>query len=434
MMAEIRPFRGYRFALKSPDDLKRYVAPPYDMLSASMIDDLYNADDHNVVRITQCKAQSDDTTNKDRHRRAARTLSEWINEHVLIRDDQSSVYVCKQTFIFHDGAAERTAERTGVIVLVKLVDFSEKVVLPHEATLSGPKQDRYDLLEVTRSHTEQIFGLLEDTGDFHHQLRDMSAGEPDGIFEDATGVVHRLYHCGDQKFIVKLIELAAGKTILIADGHHRYETALNFYRDTKNCAYDSIMMTLVSTADPGLVIRPFHRLIRREGNRVVMREALSDYFTLTDLGDTAPEPVYDFILSGDKRGEFVFQDSETGRLFSCSLNEEGKRFVASIMPEHSMEWKLLPVSLINILVINTILGLPLDGKVLHDVVDYVNDAGIGTERCSDGEKWYGGFYIRPLSIGTIGSIVSAGERMPQKSTNFYPKMYSGLVLHSMDRR
>lgn len=432
-MAEIRPFRGYTYALKSPDELARFIAPPYDMLSAVMIEDLYTKDDHNIVRITQCKAHADDTANSDRHRRAARTLSEWINEHVLVRDDEPSFYVCKQSFTIKDGAAERTVERTGVIVLVKLVDFSEKVVLPHEATLSGPKQDRYDLLEATRSHTEQIFGLLEDTGEFHRLLAEMSAGEPDGIFKDATGVVHRLYRCSDQEVIKRLIELAAGKTILIADGHHRYETALNFYHDTRNNAYDSIMMTLVSTADPGLVIRPFHRLIRREGNRVTMREALSEYFTLAGLGDTAPEPIYSFVSSGDSRGEFVFQDSETGRLFSCTLNEEGKRFIASIMPERSMEWKQLPVSLINVIVINKILGLPLDGKVLHDVVEYVNDAALGTERCADGGKWYGGFYIRPLSIGTIGSIVSAGERMPQKSTNFYPKMYSGLVLHTMDQ-
>ena len=160
-MAEIRPFCGYRFALQAPDDLKKFVAPPYDMLSAEMIDSLYATDNHNVVRVTQCKAMPEDTANIDRHRRAAQTLSMWIKDNVLIRDTEPSLYVYKQKFTYDEAGAAKTVERTGVVALVKLVDFSEKVVLPHEATLSGPKQDRLDLLAQPR---EPVAPALHQTG------------------------------------------------------------------------------------------------------------------------------------------------------------------------------------------------------------------------------------------------------------------------------
>jgi uncharacterized protein (DUF1015 family) len=431
-MAELRPFSGIRFRLQQPDDLAGFIAPPYDMLDAAMIDELYRRHDSNIVRVTQNRPKKEDHANADRHARAAVLLSDWMEKGVLQRDPTPSIYIYEQRFTYDRGIEKNEVVRTGVVVLVKLVEFEEKIVLPHEATLSGPKQDRYELLDACRTHTEQIFGLLADDGPFHALLRGLAGDRPDGRFVDGNGVVHSLFRCSDQAVIKKLVALAEGRTILIADGHHRYETSLNFYRNHPRPEYAYTMMTLVSTADPGLLIRPFHRLIRRSGRTVVMRKELAAYFSLEDHGAADAREIHRFLASDDRR-ELLFLDSSDGRLYGCTLNGKGKEFLSSIMPEQSMRWKELPVSMINIVVVNTIMGLPLDGHVLHDVIEYVNDVAAGIGRCAMNDDFHGGFFVRPTTISTVGDIVAAGERMPQKSTNFYPKIYSGLVLYGMDR-
>ncbi|MBN1307163.1 MAG: DUF1015 domain-containing protein [Chitinispirillaceae bacterium] len=430
-MAEVRPFKGFRFRLRRPDDLGRFIAPPYDMLDGAMIDDLYKKDDCNIVRITQNKPRHDDHTNADRHARAASVLSSWVEKGILQRDEEPSVYIYEQRFTDDRCLEKKEVVRTGVVVLVKLADFAEKIVLPHEATLSGPKQDRYELLDACRTHTEQVFGLLDDDGRFHAMVRGMVNDHPDGCFTDSDGVAHSLFRCSDRTSIEALIALAGGRTVLIADGHHRYETGLNFYRDHHRPEYAYIMITLVSTADPGLLIRPFHRLVRRAGRSVDMHAEIAEYFTLEDHGDADAKTIYRFIASEDRR-ELLFLDGAKGRLYGCTLNDNGEQFLSSTMPERSMLWKRLPVSMINVIVINTIMGLPLDGRVLHDVIDYVNNIPAGIERCMGNGDFHGGFFIRPATIATVGAVVAAGERMPQKSTNFYPKIYSGLVLYRMD--
>lgn len=429
-MAEIKPFNGLRFKLDSPGELGKRIAPPYDMLDKAMIGDLYARDPFNIVRVTQNRPEATDTENKDRHVRAAATLSAWIKNGILRRDDQPSVYVYEQKFSYTSGSGVREAVRTGVIVLVKLVDFAEKVVLPHEATLSGPKKDRYELLEAGKTHTEQIFGLLDDQGPFFKKLCGLVSETPDGIFTDDNGVVHSLFRCSDQESIATLVKLAEGKTILIADGHHRYETALNYYKANPRPEHAYTMMTLVSTADPGLLIRPFHRLVRKAGRTVDMKRSLADYFTMKDYGAANSATVYDFLETSDATS-MLYLDSEERKLYGCIPGKSGEAFLASIMPEKSMLWKQLPVSMINVIVINTILGLALDGAVLHDVVDYMNDVGAAVDQCAGNETYYGGFFLRPSTIVTVGSVVAAGERMPQKSTNFFPKIFSGLVLYKM---
>lgn len=430
-MAEIRPFNGYRFALGKPEDLAFYVAPPYDMLDAESIDALYEKSEYNIVRVTQNRSEKQDAGNRDRHKRASAILRSWISSNVLRRDEEPSVYLYEQLFHADAGMRKETVVRTGVVVLVKLADFDEKVVLPHEATLNGPKKDRYELLDETRTHCEQVFGLLSDDGTFFSLLRDLRPETPDGVFTDGDGVIHRLYRCGDRSMIEKLVAAAAGRTILIADGHHRYETALNFLRAHPGETYGHVMMTLVSTADPGLVIRPFHRLIRKTGAPVDMKARLSEYFTLEDHGEVDEKDVHSFLGTNDDRS-MLFCDSSGGHLFGCVLNRRGEGFLESVMPEKSMVWKRLPVSMINIVTINTILGLPLDGHVLHDAVEYEKDVHAAVGLCRESEAFYGGFFIRPASIASVGEIVEAGERMPQKSTNFHPKIHSGCVLYTMD--
>ncbi|MCL2182695.1 MAG: DUF1015 domain-containing protein [Chitinispirillia bacterium] len=450
-MADVKAFKGYRFKLGIPDDLGRHCTPPYDMIDDAMVDRFYDLHEHNVVRIIQNRREDADAANKDRHVRAAAFLKEWVDKGVIVQDAADSVYIYRQQFTVERGGKPVTYERTGICVLLKLVDFEEQIVLPHEYTLSGPKQDRYELMETTNATTEQIFGLAADgDGALYSLISEVAASSLlKGTFTDGDGTVHSLYQCTNAAQIAKTVELMKTRSILIADGHHRYETALRFWRERQPKwfnpftwfkdagAFSHVMMTLVSMADPGLVIRPFHRLVRKTGEGRTaesMINELAKYFDMEVLGSASAAGV-DNALSADAgsgAAEVVYWDRASGELFGLRLNAGGEEFLAGAMPEQSAAWKRLDVSKINCIIINGILDLPLNGHVLHDIVHYVNDTSAGAKKLlEDGNDYYGGFFIRPVSINVINDTVKGGERMPQKSTNFFPKLYSGLVFNRM---
>ncbi len=437
-MAEIWPFKGYRYAIENPEDLGSLISPPYDMLDEAAIDRLYRKNDRNAVRIDQNRPESADSANIDRHSRAAALFAEWSAQGLVRQETKPSLYVYEQQFETEQEGVRKRIERTGIISLVRLVDFRDGrgAVLPHEYTLSGPKVDRYEHLAATRLNVGQIFGLLDDeTGAIFKLIRSMRNNAPVGTGIDADGVGHALYLCSDPGIIGRFQEAARDSTILIADGHHRYETALKFYRD-QGCdpAFGGVMMTLVSTSDPGLVIRSFHRLIRKNaGDRAIdFRYELSRYFTLTDLG-AADRAVIDSFLRGEHPATMLFVDSGSKTVFACSLNAYGETFLQETMRDRSTDWRHLDMSIINAVAVGGVLGLPLDGKVLHETVEYVNDIGTALGRSIDETAFHGGFFIKPVRLDAIHRIVAGGERMPQKSTNFFPKLYSGLVFHRLGK-
>lgn len=430
-MAGVKPFNGYRYKVGKPEDLTKVIAPPYDMMDDAMVDALYNKDQHNAVRLIQNRPEPTDTCNRDRHVRAAGIFKKWVDEGVLVQDQKPSLYVYEQTFKSPVGKEVKTFIRTGVIALVKLVDFEENVVLPHEYTLSGPKIDRFELMDASQVDMGLIFGLVSDNGNVYSSIVSLKKDKPVGFAVDENGVEHRLYLCSDEALVQQFTTSVKDSTILIADGHHRYETALNYYKDKKSDGYSHVMMALVSMADPGLVIRSFHRLIRKTDKQLVMKQELQRYFKMVDYGKVNPDTVYDF-MSGKNDAEMLYVDSSSGNATGLYISTEGEEFLKGVMPDRSINWKHLSVSEINVIIINTILGLPLDGKVLHDVVDYVNDPIVGLEKLKDSEAFHGGFFIRPVSIAAIQEIVAGGERMPQKSTNFFPKLFSGLVFNKLN--
>jgi uncharacterized protein (DUF1015 family) len=429
-MAGVKPFKGYRYQIENPQDLTKVIAPPYDMIDGAMIDALYQTDPRNAVRLIQNRPEPQDICNKDRHVRAANIFKKWVEEGILAQDKKDSVYIYQQTFKSPVGKEMITFVRTGVIALVELVDFEEKVVLPHEYTLSGPKIDRFELMDVSQVDTGLIFGLLSDKGNIYPSIRALVTGDPVGVAVDENGVEHRLYLCSDESLIDSFVKSVKDSTILIADGHHRYETALNYYKEKKTDNYSHVMMALVSMADPGLIIRSFHRLIRKTDRQLIMKEQLKGFFRMTEYGKASEDVVFDF-MSGKLDAEMLYIDSKDQSAIGLTISDKGEKFLQTSMPEKSMNWKQLSVSEINMIVINTILDLPLDGKVLHDVVDYVNDIRTGIEKLKDSSAYHGGFFIRPVSIDTIQKIVDGGERMPQKSTNFFPKLFSGLVFNRL---
>jgi len=434
-MAEIIPFRGLTYTLTTPNDLGRFVAPPYDMIDGTMIDALYARDPHNVVRIIQNKKQPQDTCNMDRHMRAATQFKEWEHDGTLHRDSLPSVYMYQQQFDIAEGSRMVSRTRTGVIALVKLVDFDAGIVFPHEYTLTGPKIDRFELLQATKSHTELIFGIVPDSDrSFFSAIADAVPQNCRGSFTDTFGVRQNLYQTDNANAIAAIVKAMSEKTILIADGHHRYETALKYSQEHNDPRFGYIMINLVSMADPGLVIRAFHRVLKKYPGTesISVLDKLSSYFTVSRLGAATMDGVNTF-LESNNNSSMLYADAQTRTLFGLTLNDDGKKYLADNPRGMSGQWNNLDVSKINSIAVNGILGLPLDGTTLHDVMDYRNDASEALESILTNDSLYHGvFFIKPVEIETINSIVSDKERMPQKSTNFFPKCYSGLVFDDME--
>jgi uncharacterized protein (DUF1015 family) len=433
-MADIRPFAAYRYELDKPEDLGRFTAPPYDMIDTTTIAKLYQKDPANVVRIIQNKKEPSDTQNLDRHRRASAFLDNWVSSGVLRQDPEPSLYVYRHEFSVKQGSKNVLYRRTSVIALVKLVDYEQGLILPHEYTLSGPKIDRYELLSTTRTHSELIFGIVPDTGPLYNVIASCATDPAIGTFESEGGVTHTLFRTTDKGSIKNVADALSGKKVLIADGHHRYETALSFYRDTKNPAHAYVVMALVSMADPGLVIRPFHRLIRTSPGTLSepLSKAVSPFFDVADLGPASFARVTEF-LESPTGNEILLLDSSDKRLFCLTLNGGGDKHLTENPHGMSKLWNRLDVSKINSIIVNKILSLPLDGTVLHDLIDYKNDPETAfNEAMAAGSTYRGVFFIRPLNISAVNAIVSGGERMPQKSTNFFPKFFSGLVFYRLE--
>ncbi|MBD3320288.1 MAG: DUF1015 family protein [Chitinivibrionales bacterium] len=432
-MAEIRPFRGCRFSLKNPYDLKQHAAPPYDMIDGETRDTLYDLHPHNIIRIIQNKPEPGDTANSDRHARAASILQEWEKDGVLTLDPGPSLYVYRQRYTSGEDGDTPSFERTGIIARVKLVDFREGVILPHENTLSAPKVDRYELLKATRCNTGQIFGIVQDDGDFFSAISTAVTGKPVGNFTDNDSVRHALFKITDPAAINRLVRLAADRIILIADGHHRYETALQFARESGAPAHQYVMMTLVSMADPGLVIRPFHRCLKQQKLLPAheMLHRLGDYFKVREFKESSIGSVGQFVKSRDYR-RMAYLDRATQKVYGLSLNVNGEKYLKENPGGMSYKWNHLDVSMLNSLVIHKILGLPVDGTTLHDIFNYEKNVAVAYARVLEKQDYYGAFFLRPIQIATVRDIVGGNERMPQKSTNFFPKFYSGLVLNSLE--
>ncbi len=432
-MAEIRPFRGYRFKTEKPEDLGKVVAPPYDMIDTERIDQLYETDPRNVARIIQNRRETGDTQNRDRHKRAAGLLREWVDGGVLVRDQAPCFYLYRQRFSLKMGEETVRYERLGLTSQVKLVDFDEGIIQPHEYTLSGPKVDRYELLEETGFNTGQIFGIVRDDGTVFKAIREAAGNEPAGSFTDEYGVEHELFVVTDPSYLQALRDAVRDKELLIADGHHRYETSLQYAKSTGRAEDGFVMMTLVSMADTGLIIRPFHRVVKNNEFTEKFRgvDDLRAFFDVRTIGPADMHDVFAY-LENKVDDEILYLDAAGKTMYGLVTNESGKKFLKDNSGGMSELWNNLDVSKVNRFCVAETMKQPLDGSVLHDVMEYVNDARGSFEMVLNApERFTGVFFLRPIDIETVRKIVSRNERMPQKSTNFFPKLYSGLVLNKL---
>jgi uncharacterized protein (DUF1015 family) len=418
-MAEIRPFRGLRYAA-SAGPLPKLVAPPYDVLSQEERDSYAAKDAHNVVHLTLPEGKEDDRSKMVRYARSGALLAEWRRDGALRLDDQTSFYRYTQTFNSPDTGESKV--RTALLGLIKVEPYEKGVVLPHEETFPKHKEDRLRLLEATRTHLESIFGLFEDDdASLHKKIASAPAADSVALQTD-DGIEHRFERIEDQGACQDLSAAFENRKVWIADGHHRYETSLNFRKELGSkdgpVAEDYMMMALTSMSDPGLILLPTHRMIKQLPIGLAKLEPLlQTRFHTRRVPSTQIVPELRRLAASDCRTFGVALPGGWGYMLTLANPKEALKWVDG---ESSERLKMLEVTILHKVIFEKLLGL--SGT---DFFDYTRDAGEAIGKVGNGVA--ASFLMNPPTVEDMRLIALGGEKMPQKSTYYYPKLLSGLA-------
>ena len=436
-MAVIRPFRGVRYDRARVPDLSKVVTQPYDRISPALQTRYYELHPANFVRLIQGKASPAGGKGGDVYTRAGATYHEWLGSGVLAQDERPALYAYRQTFTL-PGGGQRT--RKAFLATLQLTPFAEGTVLPHERTLSGPKIDRLNLFRATGVNFEPVFLLYPDAENRIDGILDAAiAGHtPDADAHELyeQDVRQQMWVIDDPDVIAAVAqEMAPKRSLIIADGHHRYETALN-YRDEMRSAqpnapagalYDYALTALVSMEDPGLTILPTHRLVHSYHGMDTdqLLAQAGEYFEITPLADRA---ALAGAMSRPDSGQHVFGFDTGARQSLWSL--KNLRIMDQLVPDRAQAWRSLDVSILHELVLEKLLGLDKESIARQENLTYLREPEPGYQALAQGEAQFL-FLLNPTRMPQVAACAASGEKMPQKSTDFYPKMISGLVVYPL---
>lgn len=445
-MAEIKPFRGIRYAWQDLEEgeIGRLVAPPYDVVDSEEQESLYQSHPANIVRLDLNRIQPDDDDENNRYVRARRHLMDWLAQGILVVEKEATIYLHEQ--IFSDEAGNRYARR-GFISLVGLAEYEERVVLPHERTLRGPKQDRLDLMKATECNLSQVFFLYDDPKRQVDEILftpEVLAREPDVEISTDDGIVHRLWAVGDEKVHEQVAEAFAGQSVLIADGHHRYETALA-YRDFRRSVaeehqegapYEYVMGFLVNIHDPGLQVFPTHRVVHsvEDFSFEELRERLEKSADF-EVEEISGEELADFggmnealAARGEKGPSFAIIGPESKEgLWVRFVGDERAEFFGDETPE---DVRKLDVTILHEGIFEDLLGIDKAAQAARTNLDYVQSLEEGRQMLLDGAAQLVAL-MNPTPVEVVNQVCTSGGLMPQKSTFFYPKVLSGLLINPL---
>jgi uncharacterized protein (DUF1015 family) len=434
-MPELQAFRGIRYNLGRVGSLSDVVTPPYDVIGPELQEHFYQKHPNSFIRIDLNRIEpGDDDEANNRYTRAARFFKQWREEGVLTAEADPAIYVYHQEFTY----AGTTYVRRGFMARQRITRFGEGQVFPHEETLPAAKVDRLMLTVVTKANLSPIFGLYPDPDCEAQALLDAAAASKTPLVAtDHLGVVHRLWPITDVAVIAKLAAVMGPKPIFIADGHHRYETACN-YRDQ---IYDSgflspehsanyTLMMCVAMDDPGLIVMPTHRLFRGVPAMTAdeLAAKLTPRFATRPVGkgpELAPT-VWEDIETGGNQGSIGLYTQRDGRWLLATLTDAGKARMADLSKDHTPAWQSLGVSLLHRLIVGDLLGckdLPKPTYV-HLIEEVVEGLRTGQYPLAA--------VVMPATVEDVRTISLGGERMPAKSTYFFPKLLSGLVINPVE--
>ena len=402
-MVNISAFKALKYNLEKNRSLSKVVSLPYDVITPKMQDAYYSKSDNNIVRVILRK----ETGKGDRYLQAAKELNSWISDGTLVYEKKPVLFVHQQQFLVN---GEKKI-RTGLLCLVRLEEFAKKNILPHEQTFPSHKADRLKLLEACGANMSPIFGLYEGSYNF----KNIISKKPYAVFKmkDKNGeVLNKVWAVKDDKTVLNAVKAFKNKKVFIADGHHRYEVGLFFrnkmrklYPASTDSAWNYIMFTLISLHDKGIVVLPTHRLVRFvfKISKQKMFETLSPYFEIKELKTPASK---DIVLYTDSR--------------YYALKPRGNKTFSAIKEKNSLAWKKLPTSLLHHLILKK---LPQSKETA-----YTRDISEVKEKVNDG-TFHAGFIIPDISAKTIMELSYKMEKMPHKTTYFYPKLPVGIAFN-----
>ena len=405
--------------------MEKLIAPPYDVLTPAQREAYADKDPHNVVHLTLPEAKSDDRSKYVKYARSAAALSQWRRDGVLKPEAEPALYRYSQRFTVPGQRHEYT--RTSFISLLKLESFESGVVLPHEHTFPKHKEDRLRILEATRAHLETIFGLFEDA---ENLVEKVLSNAPVATLAEATdeeGVFHSLAVITDPTSIATVAKLLSNKTIWIADGHHRYETALSFREGIREAegeiAEDYMPIALTSMSDPGLVLLPTHRILSNYPH--TPEETIKNLSLGFDLAPVPAEEVFEAIRPFGEKSQCAL-----GVVFSNGdayvvTPKDSDALYGSLDSQSSEALRHLDVTVLHEEILGRVLGVKgVEGlKFTRD-----DSEALAVARSGAAMVWL----MNPPTVGDMKTIALGGERMPQKSTYYFPKIQSGLVLWSLN--
>jgi uncharacterized protein (DUF1015 family) len=436
---QLRPFKAFRYDPAVVGDAAACIAPPYDVIDSAQQQQFFEKSKYNIVHITKGKTNPSDNNDNNQYTRAAGYLTDWIEEGVLKQDTTESIYAYVQNFEAPDAeSAAVPLQRLSFIAQAKLEEFG-KIVKPHEQILAGPLLDRLNLKKATQAEFGLVFMLYEDEQMIADKIITRTAVEQPLIdFTDEQNVRHRLFAITDIADIEKIAQMMSSKSCIIADGHHRYTTGLNYSKQSSNPAAKYQMMAFSNIRQKGLIVLSTHRLVGNlEGfNFGKLLAGLEANFEITKLPfDTPPDKINaKQKMLARMNAEFNNDNNAFGiyaadKAFYLAVLKDRR-----IAPEMSRPWRTLDVSILHKLILEPLLGIDeqaiAEGRKLKYVKGMSNAVDESVAEVDAGGQQVA-FFMNPVKLQQLKDVTDAGERMPQKSTFFFPKLFSGLTIQKL---
>jgi uncharacterized protein (DUF1015 family) len=433
-MAEVQPLRGLRYSHTRVQDLAKVITPPYDVISKEAQARYYEQHPYNIIRLEFGAAQDTDTNLNNVYTRAAATFSEWRLQGVLQHEQQACYYLYQQTFT-HD---QQTYTRTSLLARVRLEPWENRVVLPHENTLAKAREDRLQLLRACSANFSPIMSLYDDPQGRIRRLLSDYASHAEVQIKDDAGEGHILQPIRDAQHIALIHDFFAQRQLYIADGHHRYTTALNYQQEvleqrkelTEEDGINFVLMALIDVDDPGMLVLPTHRLLFALPPEVCDRlthEYLARYFDVSTLSQADPQHALRALAeTGQQRPSLLIQRADQTLLLS--LNGTGRAYMEE--SGHSAAWNKLDVAIAQRLLLEAILKLSPEDMAAGSHVRYTHDTAQAFQAVQSGEA-QAAILLNATPLQQVCAVARADDRMPQKSTYIYPKLISGLVINPL---
>ncbi|MDD4873695.1 MAG: DUF1015 domain-containing protein [Dehalococcoidales bacterium] len=434
-MAEIHPFRGVHYNKAAVGDVSSVICPPYDIISPQMDEELHWRSSYNFIRIEYNHQTPRDTETNNRYTRSASTFKQWLGQEILVTDEIPAIYIHDQ-FFHYEGTEYK---RRSLIVRGRLEEWEKNIIRPHENTFQGPKKDRINLLRALNANTSSVMSMYEDKDRLIASLlKNQDCGKLLMSTDEIDGERHDVWAITEPEAVKDIRDSFTDKPLYIADGHHRYESALTYKRERAACdkktstdaGYNFVMMTLLDMDDPNLIIFPTHRLLHglESSKLLTLEQKLKLYFDIQELSLGLPDvwQQIDGLMADASNIRIVLFGLNEGKLSILTLKDFA---VASrMMPaSHSDVYKRMDVSIVDHVILEEILEMKSDDE---NRISYTHNRREVVNSVVNGECQLA-LIISPVKSQTIKDIADIGDRMPRKSTYFYPKLPSGLVVNHL---